>query len=578
MPIPFARPKSAPLAAVPRRRDEQGIRRRKQRWRRAFAVGLGLPALLLSGACGAYYYRLHQLCNSLSISDLPRAVPPIPPRRILVISPHCDDETLGAGGFIADCRKAGVPVTIAFITNGDGFRAAASRTLHEVSVGPSDFIRFAEKRQTESLQADGELGVAAPNVVFMGYPDRGLKPLWEENWDKNHLFRSPYTGHTRCPYARAYKPRALYCGASLLADLSGLMESVRPTDILVTHPADDHPDHSAASAFVDAALTACKMKGDNWAQSARLRYYIVHRGDWPLPQGSHPDRPLTPPPGLLARDTKWSAYPVTHEGGAAKARALSRYESQMAISGRFLVSFERTNELFAELPTPEVPPLLAHSPLQAATVQAEREAGSSDTRPAASGLSAFWHDATRAPQSGSGDNFARFADPATDLTGVSLRRVGKNRVAVRVTTRGAVSGRVRYRVALRGLPAPVFPLDKAMLAPASQMVSLPVPVSANTAIGGGGRNRSARPNFVEQIVPLASLGLLPESGGYVWAQAETRWLNRLPMVDRTGYRAFYVPAETASEMGEDAMTPSPVLVPPTQTSIITSPMAPSNGE
>ena len=511
--------------------------RRITQARRVIAGVFGIPLLLLGGAAGAYYYQLHQLTESLSIADLPRAVSPAPPRRVLVISPHCDDETLGAGGFIADCRKAGVPVTVVFITNGDGFRVAASRTLREVRVGPADFIRFAEKRQTEALRADAELGVAGKNVLFLGYPDRGLKPMWEENWDASHPFRSFYTGHTRSPYKRTYQARALYCGASLLSDLGRVMETVEPTDILVTHPADDHPDHSAASAFVDAALTKCRLRGDVWAKSAHLNYYIVHRGDWPLPQGNHPDRPLVPPPGLLAHDTRWSAYPVSPNGGAAKARALSRYESQMGVSGRFLVSFERTNELFADLPTPTVPFVNLQ---KAAHIRAERPAG--DISRPQTLLAEFWQEATQMPQSGGGDNFARYADPATDLTGVSLKRIDADFLTVRVSVRGPVSGRVRYRVLLRGMPAG---------GAASRLVSVQVPVAKPET----DKAEKTAPNFVEQKVSLASLGLRGGAGGYVWVQAETRWGNRFAPIDRTGYRAFCVlPNGNAAQSGAKSGT------------------------
>ena len=545
LPIPFLPRRSSPMpsrlcdAMTEQMEAASRKARRKRHVLRSVAGFLALPLLLLGGASGAYYYQLHKLSESLTISDLPRAQTPEKTRRVLVISPHCDDETLGTGGFIADCAKAGVPVTVVFITNGDGFRVAASRTLREVSVGPDDFVRFAQKRQTEALNADKELGVAHQNVLFLGYPDRGLKPMWEENWQPNHPFRSPYTGHTRSPYARAYHPRALYCGASLLSDLKSVMETVQPTDILVTHPADDHPDHSATSAFVHAALTSCQMKGDEWAADARLRYYIVHRGDWPLPQGSHPDRPLAPPPGLLAHDTRWSAYPVSHDGGAAKARALSRYESQMGISGRFLVSFERTNELLADLPTPSVPFMTAASAAPA-RVRAERPAGDmSHPRPL---LADFWQKATQMPQSGGGDNFARYADPATDLTGVSLRRMGTDNIAVRVSLRGPVSPRVRYRISLRGLPASAGENSDTDAA-ASRLVSLPVPVPLPKNVNGGKTDASAAApkNYVEQMVSLQTLGLRPENGGYVWVQAETRWSNRLPLIDRTGYRAFYLP-------------------------------------
>src|SRR3989337_2566047 len=40
---------------------------------------------------------------------------------ILIIAPHCDDETLGCGGVIAEAVRLGVKVKVVMLTNGDGF-------------------------------------------------------------------------------------------------------------------------------------------------------------------------------------------------------------------------------------------------------------------------------------------------------------------------------------------------------------------------------------------------------------------------------------------------------------------------
>jgi LmbE family N-acetylglucosaminyl deacetylase len=217
------------------------------RWQRFLLLFLTSPFLLGAGASGAYYLRMHQVCEEMSLDGLPLMPDPAPGRRILVLAPHCDDETLGAGGLIADARRAGVPVRVAFLTNGDGFPVAASRALREVHIAPSDYVRFAEKRQSEALRALSVLGVPSEEVRFLGYPDRGLKTMWETNWDAAHPYRSPYTRQNHSPYHRTFTPNTSYCGASVVSDLERLMREYEPTEILVTHPADDHPDHSIAA-------------------------------------------------------------------------------------------------------------------------------------------------------------------------------------------------------------------------------------------------------------------------------------------------------------------------------------------
>lgn len=454
------------------------------------------PCAVAGGASGAYYYQMHRLCESMSVAALPPAPLTSHTRRFLILSPHCDDETLGLGGVIASARRRGSAVQVAFLTNGDGFRVAASRALGEPLVGPSDFVRFAGLRQKESIAALSELGVAESNIKFLGYPDRGLQPMWETNWSETRPFRSGFTGHTHSPYARAFTPHATYCGTSLVRDLTRVMHDYAPTDIFVTHPSDDHTDHFIAAAYAEAALRACQASGDSWAQTAHLRYYIVHRGDWPLPQNSHPDRPLSPPPGLVSLDTHWSAFALTPDAETAKSKALEHYQSQLAITARFLHSFVRTNELVGDLP------ILPINGLRTTTGPA------------------------LAPDA-AGDNVARFADAAADLTGVSAARDGDT-LRVRVSVRGRVSPRVLYRVSVRAN------------------------ADTNTSrfVSFGLATRSVTPDgkTLEVKVPLSALSSdANQTATRFWVCAETRWAATPAVsgpVDRTGYRVFVLPATT----------------------------------
>src|SRR5437773_3084051 len=97
----------------------------------------------------------------------------------------------------------------------------------------------------------------------------------------------------------------------------------------------------------------------DWALRARVHCYLVHRGDWPVPQGRHVTARLVPPASLLNLDTRWESLPLSPEAIAAKDQALHAYGSQMAVMARFLHSFIRRNELFGVLSAGELPALPA---------------------------------------------------------------------------------------------------------------------------------------------------------------------------------------------------------------------------
>jgi hypothetical protein len=88
-----------------------------------------------------------------------------------------------------------------------------------------------------------------------------------------------------------------------------------------------------------------------------VRQYLIHRGDWPVPQGLRPEARLVPPAQLLHLDTTWSEAPLGAEDRERKRAAIAAYRSQMAVMRRFLTSFLRQDELFGTLPPAELPAL-----------------------------------------------------------------------------------------------------------------------------------------------------------------------------------------------------------------------------
>ncbi len=343
-----------------RRQKPPGKPRGKRRARRILmtASGLMLCALLPSAVFYVVSYR-----RNLGVAR--EKFPPAPAfsstERVLILSPHCDDETLGAGGAIAQARARGLRVRVVFLTNGDGSRS--TQIAYDVRHMKSDSMRqLAVMRQKETILALAELGVGSRDIVFLGYPDGGTQAMWQTNWSAATLFRSAFTKASRSPYANSRTANAPYCGQSALDDVIGAMRDFRPTTVLTTHPADTHPDHWAAYAYARAALEALRldMSTHAWAQDTRLLTFLVHHGAWPTPHGYHPDLGLTPPADLLHGDTHWMQSALDEPTRAAKTRALSRYASQLATTPQFLRAFLRRNELFGEVRVHSSKPNLKH--------------------------------------------------------------------------------------------------------------------------------------------------------------------------------------------------------------------------
>jgi LmbE family N-acetylglucosaminyl deacetylase len=87
-------------------------------------------------------------------------------RRAVVVSPHPDDETLGAGGLIAELCRRGVEVVVAAVTDGENAYAG------ELGLG--------EVRREEQSRALELLGVARGSIVRFELTDSGVTAKEEE--------------------------------------------------------------------------------------------------------------------------------------------------------------------------------------------------------------------------------------------------------------------------------------------------------------------------------------------------------------------------------------------------------------
>ena len=483
-------------------------------WLKAVLLTLSLPLAAMGAFC---FFTAYKIYASNQAEKALQAVPaPAPGQRLLVFAPHPDDETLGAAGLMRQARLRDDDVRVVIITNGDGFRISAAQEFHELSVPPKDFVRYGYLRQTEARTALAVLGIPADHVHFLGYPDRGLMPMWINHWAANAPVASAYTQQTHSPYADAATVNAPYCGAALLSDLKQQMIADRPTDIYVTHPNDDHPDHAAASVFVRTALQQLKAAGLPWAQTAHLHYYLVHRGDWPTPQGLHEDAALLPPGPMSALDTHWTALPLSVRDTQKKYAAIKRYGSQVEASSRFLYSFARQNELFGTLGKDNAAPSLMQVP--DGTVQAD-------------GSPKDWAGQTPIALDPSGDSVMRAFQSSADIVRVFACR-DRRFLYLRMDMDRALSPQVAYTFTLRPITPNAAQPPALTLALSAGPAGRPLPLP-----GLPGGSYAWRGTLLEAAIPLSAVSLThPVPGETLYVMGQTRFAN--VEIDRTGFRAI----------------------------------------
>ena len=197
----------------------------------------------------------------------------------------------------------------------------------------------------ESKSGIKRLGLSEEQLIFLGYPDRGLMPIWLEFWDQP--FTSRLTRSSQAPYTGLYNNMELpYSGQYLVKTLKDLLLEFQPTIIVTPHPLDSHPDHCALTCFM---LYAGELAKANGYTPRHVFGYLVHRGTWPHPRGYRPELGLNPPRSLGNLDLEWISLDLSPEAIKLKARAIREHRTQRLIMTGYLDSFTRKNELFSEI-------------------------------------------------------------------------------------------------------------------------------------------------------------------------------------------------------------------------------------
>jgi LmbE family N-acetylglucosaminyl deacetylase len=302
----------------------------------------GVVLLTVIGVGGYQYY--------LATSSQPAQTYPVLSldgvHSLLVIAPHCDDETLGSGGVLQAALQRGIRMRVVIATAGDGYTHATELQFRTTSPTPQDYIRMGEMRQQESVNALAKLGVAESDVIFLTYPEHFLTELWWSNWKSDQPYRSPLTQLDHSIYPRAFHPDTPFAGEAILGDLRAIIASERPDLILIPHPNDAHPDHRTLNVLVSLAAEMEAQADPTFRP--QLLGYLVHYGLYPEPTGLKMNDALRPPRQLqpLGQWVEWWLSSAEEEN---KFQAVRQYPSQDRVIGYYLDGFVRRNEPFAEV-------------------------------------------------------------------------------------------------------------------------------------------------------------------------------------------------------------------------------------
>jgi LmbE family N-acetylglucosaminyl deacetylase len=140
-------------------------------------------------------------------------------RRILIVAPHPDDETLGCGGLIALALRKAIDVSVVFATDGTGSHR------HSPSVSAR---RLGAIRRREARHALAVLGVRPTAIRRLGLEDRFVAPT--------------------APARAAAEIRA-----------RRLLQTFRPDCLVMPSRSDRHGDHRALANVWGQAAAECAI-------------------------------------------------------------------------------------------------------------------------------------------------------------------------------------------------------------------------------------------------------------------------------------------------------------------------------
>lgn len=240
------------------------------------------------------YFKFFMVLPQTAINVMPELPTSTVGQRLLVLAPHCDDEILGAGGFIHRSIQNGSVVKVVVVTD------CNKRKIGNV-------------RKNETKAGLMVEGLSSQNIEFLDLPE----------------------GESRPGGAIEFQ---------IAENLKKELDSFKPTIVVLPSISDTHRDHKATGIAGEQAMSG---KTDITAL-----YYLIHYNflRFPSPPGLHPEDYLLPPARLINLKDRWYKFSLTQEEVDLKEEAIGKYKSQLSLKNPILVrvlwDFARQNELF----------------------------------------------------------------------------------------------------------------------------------------------------------------------------------------------------------------------------------------
>ena len=256
----------------------------------AIIVLIAIAVLYLS-----VYLRFFMVLPQSAINILQQAPIDLKEKRVLVYSPHCDDETLGAYGVIDKTIAEG-------------------GSVHLVMVTDCNKHKTGQTRKAETVAAMKVAGMAASDIEYLDFPEGREKKDSQEAQRFRQMVKDE-------------------------------IAAFKPDYILSPHSQDTHVDHKFVGKNVDEV--AKELKIDN-----EIIYYLIHYNflKYPSPPGFKPEAYLLPPARLITFTDRWYRFDLSNDEENRKEDAVLLYKSQLRKSNpvlmRVLFDFVRQNELF----------------------------------------------------------------------------------------------------------------------------------------------------------------------------------------------------------------------------------------
>lgn len=216
-------------------------------------------------------------------------------KRLLLIAPHPDDESLALGGLIQHAVRQQARVTLVQVTDGDNNPWPQRWLERRWRIGTEDRQRWGRRRADEMLQAMQQLGLDATSRQQLGWPDMGITARLQAR------------------------------GTDTISAVADILRQTAPDMVVLPTLDDGHPDHATCHVIVRLAM-------QHLPQRPTCLTYHVHGHRREI------DKPI-----------ELSLDDAMREG---KRRAILAHRTQVALARRRLLARAGETEILHTLPIP----------------------------------------------------------------------------------------------------------------------------------------------------------------------------------------------------------------------------------